>query len=36
MIEAAKKKGLRATSEVFADCAYEPDGSLSQGQCRVL
>lgn len=28
MIEAAKKKGLSAASEVFADRAYESDGSL--------
>ena len=28
MIEAAGRKGLRAASEVFADRAYEPDGSL--------
>lgn len=28
MIEAAKRKGLRAAREVFADRAYEPDGSL--------
>lgn len=28
MIEAAKRKGLRAASEVFADRAYDPDGSL--------
>lgn len=28
MMEAAKRKGLRAAREVFADRAYEPDGSL--------
>jgi UPF0271 protein len=28
MVEAAKRKGLRAVSEVFADRAYEDDGSL--------
>ena len=28
MLEAAKKKGIRTASEVFADRAYEEDGSL--------
>jgi UPF0271 protein len=29
MLKAAKDKGLRCASEVFADRAYEPDGSLT-------
>ena len=29
MLKAAKAKGLRCASEVFADRAYEPDGSLT-------
>lgn len=34
MIEAEERKGLRVASEVFADCAYESDGSLLQGSSR--
>lgn len=34
MIEAAKQTGMRYASEVFADRAYQDDGSLVPRQCE--